>query len=412
MTGALTDVSAREPLRSSLWSKPEMRRILGPDRDESDVSPVILLTVDRVSQAHADVDEDGTHAAARLDIAHFALASRERAEIAVAPPSDRWYRLFEQMESFTSSGEVYLFASALFFDEVDKFREWSDSLPRHDRRAEVRDRVASELESVTQIAGKLLLRACEECPAQASDVQFLGSDVCDLGEDPDREQVNEEGLVALSDALTPRKDLPDQRGWDVVLAGLVPDAMAGDRRARDQLLAEIRPMVVRYCRARLGRQETGGDSPDDVAQEVCLAVLNALPTYPLKGLPFRAFVYGIAARKVTDTFRAIGRYRTEPVPELPDTPVLRGGPEQHALESELGEMVGRLLHLLTARQREVLVLRIAVGLSAEETAQAVGSTPGAVRVTQHRALNRLRGVIGRTTRPVRDHGVVARRPSS
>jgi hypothetical protein len=55
---------------------------------------------------------------------------------------------------------------------------------------------------------------------------------------------------------------------------------------------------------------------------------------------------------------------------------------------------GHLLHKLTPRQREVLVLRIAVGLSAEETAQVVGSTPGAVRVTQHRALNRLRGVIG------------------
>ena len=36
---------------------------------------------------------------------------------------------------------------------------------------------------------------------------------------------------------------------------------------------------------------------------------------------------------------------------------------------------------------------MAVGLSAEETAAAVGSTPGAVRVTQHRALNRLRGVV-------------------
>ena len=58
------------------------------------------------------------------------------------------------------------------------------------------------------------------------------------------------------------------------------------------------------------------------------------------------------------------------------------------------ERLGHLLHKLTPRQREVLVLRIAVGLSAEETAQVVGSTPGAVRVTQHRALNRLRGVIG------------------
>jgi RNA polymerase sigma-70 factor (ECF subfamily) len=36
------------------------------------------------------------------------------------------------------------------------------------------------------------------------------------------------------------------------------------------------------------------------------------------------------------------------------------------------------------------LLRVVVGLSAEETAEAVGSTPGAVRVAQHRALARLR----------------------
>jgi len=43
----------------------------------------------------------------------------------------------------------------------------------------------------------------------------------------------------------------------------------------------------------------------------------------------------------------------------------------------------------------VLVLRIAVGLTAEETAKQLGSTPGAVRVTQHRALDRLRAVVSR-----------------
>ena len=35
-------------------------------------------------------------------------------------------------------------------------------------------------------------------------------------------------------------------------------------------------------------------------------------------------------------------------------------------------------------------VRIQMGLSAEETAEVVGSTPGAVRVAQHRALARLR----------------------
>ncbi len=43
-----------------------------------------------------------------------------------------------------------------------------------------------------------------------------------------------------------------------------------------------------------------------------MAVVGALPGYRIKGLSFRAFVYGIAAHKVTDAFRAIGRNRSEP----------------------------------------------------------------------------------------------------
>ena len=175
-----------------------------------------------------------------------------------------------------------------------------------------------------------------------------------------------------------------------LMESLLRAAVAGEPHARERLLAEIHPLVLRYCRARLGRQETLMGSADDVAQEVCLAVVNALPGYTLRGLSFRAFVYGIAAHKVTDAFRAIGRNRSEPVADIPDTPLVHDGPEYHLLQVELTERLGALLHLLTPRQREVLVLRIAVGLSAEETAQAVGSTPGAVRVTQHRALNRLR----------------------
>ncbi|MFD1050594.1 sigma factor-like helix-turn-helix DNA-binding protein, partial [Kibdelosporangium lantanae] len=50
----------------------------------------------------------------------------------------------------------------------------------------------------------------------------------------------------------------------------------------------------------------------------------------------------------------------------------------------------QLLDVLPDKQREIVVLRVVVGLSAEETAEAVGSTPGAVRVAQHRALQRLR----------------------
>lgn len=179
----------------------------------------------------------------------------------------------------------------------------------------------------------------------------------------------------------------------VLIDTLVAGAITGDGRARDELLALIHPLVLKYCRARLGRQESLMGSADDVAQDVCMAVVSALPNYQLKGLSFRAFVYGIAAHKVTDAFRAIGRNRAEPVADLPDGPVVADGPEHRLLAAEMSARLGALLAHLTPRQREVLVLRLAVGLSAEETAQAVRSTPGAVRVTQHRALGRLRRLL-------------------
>ena len=167
-------------------------------------------------------------------------------------------------------------------------------------------------------------------------------------------------------------------------------AVDGDRPGIERLLALIRPWAVRYCRARFGRQERMYASADDVAQEVCLGVLTALPSYRDQGRPFLAFVYGIAAHKVADAHRSAARNKSEPVAEFPDAPEPRDGPEQHAMNGELSGRMARLMSTLPPKQREILVLRVVVGLSAEETADAVGSTPGAVRVAQHRALNRLR----------------------
>jgi RNA polymerase sigma-70 factor, ECF subfamily len=150
---------------------------------------------------------------------------------------------------------------------------------------------------------------------------------------------------------------------------------------------------VRYCRSRVGSQERTFASADDVAQEVCLAVLTALPSYRDQGRPFLAFVYGIAAHKVADAHRSAARNRAEPVEEVPDTQDLADGPEAQLMQAEFADKMTHLLDMLPEKQREILRLRIVVGLSAEETAEAVGSTPGAVRVAQHRALGRLRGVL-------------------
>jgi RNA polymerase sigma-70 factor (ECF subfamily) len=170
---------------------------------------------------------------------------------------------------------------------------------------------------------------------------------------------------------------------------LVPTAQDGDRRALEALIAALRPMVLQYCRARIGAHD--GPAAEDLAQEVCLAVATALPTYRPQGKPFRAFVYGIAAHKLADQRRSAGRRPCTPVSVVPDAPVPSdGGPEQRALAQERTRRLRAMLDALPPGQRDVLVLRAGMGYSAEETAQLLGSRPGAVRVAQHRGMVRLR----------------------
>ncbi|WP_406070401.1 RNA polymerase sigma factor ShbA [Micromonospora sp. NBC_01638] len=176
---------------------------------------------------------------------------------------------------------------------------------------------------------------------------------------------------------------------------LVHLAAHGDRAALAALLATVRPGLVRYCRARLGRVGGAYTTADDVAQEVCLAVLKALPRYRDQGRPFSAFVFAIAANKVADAQRAAVRGAAIAVPDtdlehVDTTP----GPEQQAVATDLARRLSVLLHRLPDVQREIITLRVAVGLTAEEVGSILGMSAPAVRVAQSRALARLRTLAG------------------
>jgi RNA polymerase sigma-70 factor, ECF subfamily len=175
------------------------------------------------------------------------------------------------------------------------------------------------------------------------------------------------------------------------LRDLADLAISGQPDAIESLLGEVRPMVVRYCRARLGRIAGHYHIADDVAQEVCIAVLTALPRYRDMGRPFASFVFGIASHKVADAVRNATRSAV-PTQDLPDGPDDRPGPEEMAVAGIDAQRARDLLALLPGNLRELLVLRVVSGLSAEETGNVLGMSAGAVRVAQHRALARLRAI--------------------
>ena len=130
--------------------------------------------------------------------------------------------------------------------------------------------------------------------------------------------------------------------------------MAGDTVAVGALLGRIHPMVVRYCRARLSGGHRSLMTADDIAQEVCMAVLNALPSYRREGRPFLAFVYGIAGNKIVDAHRAAGRSKSNPVADFPDVISGDPSPEQVVVDAAVAARMHELLKELPINQREIL----------------------------------------------------------
>jgi RNA polymerase sigma-70 factor, ECF subfamily len=182
---------------------------------------------------------------------------------------------------------------------------------------------------------------------------------------------------------------------------LVARAGAGHRPSIDRVLTLVHPFALRYCRGRLGHA-LPGVTAEDLAQQVCVAVLRALPRYEDRGRPFLAFVHRIAVREVADAYRDAARdpLLAELVPDRPDPDA---GPEERALTGDDLRRVRPLLDRLTPAAREVLLLRVVLGLSAEETAAVVGRSAGSVRTMQHRALTALRAGAERA-RNTADHG--------
>src|SRR5262249_17560268 len=94
---------------------------------------------------------------------------------------------------------------------------------------------------------------------------------------------------------------------------------------------------------------------------------------------------------VHDAQRAIRR-RADADDEV-DIPSLEPGPLDHILGAEEATALRAAFRRLSPSDQEVLELRVVAGLSSEEVAGVIGKRPGAVRMAQARALERLRELL-------------------
>lgn len=162
--------------------------------------------------------------------------------------------------------------------------------------------------------------------------------------------------------------------------------MVGDRAAIETLLVWLRPVVLRYTRARVGPGAGPPGTVWDIARDVCLAVIEALPWYDTHGESFHSFVYAIATHTIAEAHPRAGRDDAEPIETPPDPPLPGSGTDAAA-------HARGLLERLPREQRETLTLRVILGWNAAQTGRALGISSDAVRLAQHRALCELRAAL-------------------
>jgi RNA polymerase sigma-70 factor, ECF subfamily len=165
---------------------------------------------------------------------------------------------------------------------------------------------------------------------------------------------------------------------------LVEEARSGDATAFGRIFDHYHESIYRYALSRVGRPTDA----EDLTQIVFVKAFEALPRYEPRGVPFGGWLFRLARNAVIDHVRT--RHPHAPLDHLGGR--AQGGaepPEILMARQELTD-VAAALELLTEEQREVIALRFFAGLSARETAVAMGKQEGTVRGLQFRAIAALR----------------------
>jgi RNA polymerase sigma-70 factor, ECF subfamily len=162
-------------------------------------------------------------------------------------------------------------------------------------------------------------------------------------------------------------------------------AQGGDETAFARLFRDVQPALLRYLHVIVP-----GTEAEDVAGDTWLQVVKGLPGFRGGEEAFRAWLFTIARHRAVDAGRSRSRRPDAPLalteameqPMAPDAADL-------ALEAISTRWVLELIKNLPRDHAEIIMLRVVAGLEAADVARIVGKSPGAVRVTAHRALRRL-----------------------
>ncbi len=165
--------------------------------------------------------------------------------------------------------------------------------------------------------------------------------------------------------------------------GTLQSAQRGDEEAFARLWREFQPGLLRYLRIK------ASPAAEDLAADIWVRVLRALPGFEGDEQGFRGWLYTTARNRVTDWYRS-GERRTDVIEHanllmMPAANNVEEEADEHSATDRAVALIGEL----PPDQAEAVMLRIVSGMDVPRVASIMGRTPGSVRVLCHRGLRKL-----------------------
>ncbi|NNL67082.1 MAG: sigma-70 family RNA polymerase sigma factor, partial [Myxococcales bacterium] len=161
------------------------------------------------------------------------------------------------------------------------------------------------------------------------------------------------------------------------LARLLAASGRGDHAAFEQLYRAMSPKILALCMRMLRRR----DLAEEVLQEVFVKIWRSAAEYDSGRAAPMTWMFRIARNRAIDTLRH-RKYDVEADPELHDPESMgsaEAGPLEEALDWSQSAALRRCLDLLTAVQRDAVLLAFFRGFTHVELAGALAVPIGTVK---------------------------------
>lgn len=168
---------------------------------------------------------------------------------------------------------------------------------------------------------------------------------------------------------------------------LIERAKSGDSEAFGILYDCYQPQIYRFVYIKVSQKEDA----EDLTHQVFLNAWRGIDDYKHQGFPFSSWLYRIARNQIIDFYR--NRKDVVAIESVEEIVEDSSSPAETADFNMMSEKVMALIQELTHIEQDVIILRFIEEKSHDEVAKAIGKTPMATRLIQHRAINNLKKIL-------------------